>query len=59
MLGHVNIALTSTYLNAAKVGLQESMRRLDASRCKNIASEAVTERRLLATTPRMMTHKDW
>ena len=32
MLGHANIAQTSTYLNATKVGLQDAMRRLDASR---------------------------
>ena len=32
MLGHANIAQTSTYLNATKVGLQEAMRRLDATR---------------------------
>jgi integrase len=32
MLGHANISQTSTYLNATKVGLQDSMRRLDASR---------------------------
>jgi integrase len=39
MLGHANISQTSTYLNATKVGLQEAMRRLDASRCKPVASE--------------------
>lgn len=44
MLGHANIAQTSTYLNATKVGLQDAMRRLDASRCKPVASEGQTER---------------
>jgi len=37
MLGHSNIATTSTYLNAHAVGLAESMQRLDASRCKPVA----------------------
>jgi len=39
MLGHANIAQTSTYLNATKVGLQEAMQRLDASRCNSVAKE--------------------
>lgn len=43
MLGHANIAQTSTYLNATKVGLQDAMRRLDASRCKPVASEGDTD----------------
>jgi integrase len=42
MLGHSNIAQTSTY-NANKVGLQDAMRRLDASRCKPVASNTETE----------------
>ena len=44
MLGHANISQTSTYLNATRIGLQESMRRLDASRCNPIASEAQIDR---------------
>jgi hypothetical protein len=44
MLGHANIAQTSTYLNATRVGLQDAMRRLDASRCKPVASEGSVER---------------
>ena len=44
MLGHSNIAQTSTYLNATRVGLQEAMRRLDASRCNPVASETETDR---------------
>jgi integrase len=44
MLGHSNIAQTSTYLNATRVGLQDAMRRLDASRCKPVASEPETDR---------------
>jgi integrase len=44
MLGHANIAQTSTYLNATKVGLQDAMRRLDASRCNPVASETRIER---------------
>ena len=31
MLGHANVSQTSTYLNATRVGLQESMRRFDDS----------------------------
>jgi hypothetical protein len=44
MLGHANIAQTSTYLNATKVGLQDAMRRLDASRCNPVAKQTETER---------------
>jgi integrase len=43
MLGHANISQTSTYLNATRVGLQESMRRLDDSRGKIVASETPTK----------------
>ena len=43
-LKHANIAQTSTYLNATQVGLQDAMRRLDASRCKPVASEEETDR---------------
>jgi integrase len=45
MLGHANVAQTSTYLNATRVGLQDSMRRLDeARRCNPVASEGRRER---------------
>jgi integrase len=43
MLGHANIAQTSTYLNATRVGLQDAMRRLDASRCNPVASQSEIE----------------
>jgi integrase len=43
MLGHANIAQTSTYLNATRVGLQDAMRRLDASRCNPVASQGSIE----------------
>lgn len=44
MLGHANIAQTSTYLNATRIGLQDSMRRLDDARgCKPVAKQAETE----------------
>jgi integrase len=43
MLGHASAAQTSTYLNATRLGLQESMRRLDDVRCNPVASESVTE----------------
>jgi integrase len=32
MLGHANVSQTSTYLNATRIGLQESMRRFDTER---------------------------
>ena len=44
MLGHANISQTSTYLNATRVGLQDAMRRLDASRCKPVATGTETDR---------------
>jgi integrase len=44
MLGHANIAQTSTYLNATRVGLQDAMRRLDASRCNPVAIQRQIER---------------
>jgi hypothetical protein len=34
MLGHANLSQTSTYLHAAEMGLQESMKRFDAARDK-------------------------
>jgi integrase len=45
MLGHANVSQTSTYLNATRVGLQESMRRFDesASRCNPVASNTQTD----------------
>ena len=44
MLGHANIAQTSTYLNATRVGLQDAMRRLDASRSKPVENQVAAER---------------
>jgi integrase len=35
MLGHANLSQTSTYLHAAEMGLQDSMRRFDDSRVAN------------------------
>jgi integrase len=45
MLGHANLSQTSTYLNATRVGLHESMRRFDeiASGCNPVANETTTE----------------
>jgi hypothetical protein len=45
MLGHANVSQTSTYLNATRVGLQDSMRRFDesASRCNPVASTPQTD----------------
>jgi integrase len=44
LLGHTNIAQTSTYLNAQRLGLQESMRAFDAARCKADANAGESER---------------
>jgi hypothetical protein len=43
MLGHVNLSQTSTYLHAAEMGLQESMRRFDAARGKPVANDPQKE----------------
>jgi integrase len=43
MLGHANLSQTSTYLNATRIGLQESMRRFDDLRCAAVDSEAACE----------------
>lgn len=45
MLGHANVSQTSTYLNATRIGLQDSMRRFDeaGSRCNPVAIELATE----------------
>ena len=45
MLGHTNLSQTSTYLHANEMGLQESMRRFDALRCKPVANEVTIEHR--------------
>jgi integrase len=43
MLGHANLSQTSTYLNATKIGLKESMRRHDAVGCNPIANATAIE----------------
>jgi hypothetical protein len=46
MLGHANLAQTSTYLNVGRLGLQESMRRFidePSARCNPVANEPPTE----------------
>ena len=45
MLGHANVSQTDTYLNAARMGVHESMQRYAAGRCKPVASEAQTKQR--------------
>jgi hypothetical protein len=45
MLGHANISQTDTYLNAARMGLHESMQRYDAARCKPVANDPPIEPR--------------
>ena len=59
MFGHANIAQTSTYLNATKVGLQDAMRRLDASRCTPVANTAEATVRLFATRARQRDRNCW
>ena len=43
MLGHSNVSQTSTYLNAGRMGLQEAMKRIDASRCNPVAIRPSSE----------------
>jgi integrase len=43
MLGHANLSQTSTYLHAAEMGLQESMRRFDAARGQSVANDPQKE----------------
>ena len=43
MLGHADIKTTDTYLNVTRIGLAESMKKLDDSRCRPVASEAALE----------------
>ena len=47
MLGHTSLAQTSTYLHAAEMGLQESMRRFDAGRGKPVANKTAIEQPLV------------
>lgn len=43
MLGHANVSQTSTYLNAGRLGLQESMQRFDPARCKPVVISPTVE----------------
>jgi integrase len=43
VLGHENLSQTSTYLNATRLGVHESMRRFDDARCKSVAQNTGTE----------------
>ncbi len=43
MLGHANVSQTSTYLNATRIGLRESMRKFDDARCNPVANTPATE----------------
>jgi integrase len=43
LLGHTNLAQTSTYLHASEFGLRESMRRYDVSRGTSVAHETATD----------------
>jgi len=52
MLGHADVKTTDTYLNVTRIGLAESMRKLDEDRkrCKLVASEAQIEHPLPCNT---------
>jgi hypothetical protein len=43
ILGHENLSQTTTYLNATRIGLHESMRRFDDARGKPAVSVAQME----------------
>jgi integrase len=43
MLGHANVSQTSTYLNAGRLGLRDSMQRFDPARCKPVVSHPTEE----------------
>jgi integrase len=58
MLGHANISQTDTYLNAGRLGLHESMRRFDDSRCKPVANEPTIDQRPLSNDEQTEEVKD-
>jgi len=45
MLGHANVSQTSTYLNATRIGLHDSMRRFEVipSGCNPVTTEIQTD----------------
>jgi hypothetical protein len=45
MLGHANVSQTDTYLNAARMGRHESMKRYDMARSNPVANNPATEHR--------------
>jgi len=40
VLGHANVSQTNTYLNAGRMGLQDSMQRFEGIGCNPVASAA-------------------
>ena len=46
LLGHASISTTDTYLNATRTGLKEAMEKIEAARCKDVASSVAEEPRL-------------
>lgn len=45
MLGHTNLSQTSTYLHASEHGLQDSMKRFDTTRGKDVAKPSQSDHR--------------
>ena len=58
LLGHANVSQTDTYLSARIVGLQEAMRRFDATRGKAVAKPEPMEQRPLGHEEREESPKD-
>jgi integrase len=57
MLGHANVSQTSTYLNAGKMGLHDSMQRFDGIRRNPVASEPDSEHPLTGDNEQTETQK--
>jgi hypothetical protein len=55
---HANISQTDTYLNAARLGLHESMKRFDDFRCKTVAKNTTIEHRLVGNEKTEQPSKD-
>jgi hypothetical protein len=58
LLGHSNISQTDTYLNAGRMALQDSIKRLDAARGNPVANQPRTEHRPLCHDEEEESSKD-